>query len=518
MKTNEVQDNAPKVVQQKAEKQESAFKDERSETVVQTKLYDMVNRSPQVMQMQSLQSMADNRVNVSSFGVVQRVESRKDKIARIKKAQKGTDLGSSSTPLVASEEGDIYSEAAAKKQQKRDRIKEAQSGTDLGSTGTTLIGKEGGDVYSEKVAGKLQAHEKRVSEQTSEYDSNPVLKGKLHVAPHKFDIAGHGTQKITSEDYSKYAKTKGLSDKDSEHYMSGLTLMEDDYALRMEVERAEESVPGHNAHSGGYFSSKYSDVERQTFDSTTATGTIGTPDQIFHPGKHNPYQSDFNLKHRLTDAVPADSATGAYTNISSKFISDKISMEALNTAKTKATLELRTNPGAYQVSPGVFHKGFTVKCDLGKDVGSGFEADKANASLMSVEDLYGNNPAYDEAFSQLADVAKAKIVADKVKELFALGRSRIDVKNGIDALGYTYTNANNIVKAGETKVYDDSVISSIPSGAATGTQTGLTLKSIKADGSNAIWELGAGQHYPAQTISGQFGMTKFGSSIIVGNP
>jgi hypothetical protein len=493
MKTNEVQDNAPKVVQQqKAEKQESGFKDERSETVVQTKLYDMVNRSPQVMQMQSLQSMADNRVNVSSFGVVQRVESRKDKIARIKKAQKGTDLGSSSTPLVASEEGDIYSEAAAKKQQKRDRIK--------------------------KVAGKLQAHEKRVSEQTSEYDSNPVLKGKLHVAPHKFDIAGHGTQKITSEDYSKYAKTKGLSDKDSEHYMSGLTLMEDDYALRMEVERAEESVPGHNAHSGGYFSSKYSDVERQTFDSTTATGTIGTPDQIFHPGKHNPYQSDFNLKHRLTDAVPADSATGAYTNISSKFISDKISMEALNTAKTKATLELRTNPGAYQVSPGVFHKGFTVKCDLGKDVGSGFEADKANASLMSVEDLYGNNPAYDEAFSQLADVAKAKIVADKVKELFALGRSRIDVKNGIDALGYTYTNANNIVKAGETKVYDDSVISSIPSGAATGTQTGLTLKSIKADGSNAIWELGAGQHYPAQTTSGQFGMTKFGSSTIVGNP
>jgi hypothetical protein len=76
MKTNEVQDNAPKVVQQKAEKQESGFKDERSETVVQTKLYDMVNRSPQVMQMQSLQSMADNRVQNSPFDIIQKKENK----------------------------------------------------------------------------------------------------------------------------------------------------------------------------------------------------------------------------------------------------------------------------------------------------------------------------------------------------------------------------------------------------------------------------------------------------------
>jgi hypothetical protein len=76
MKTHEDQDNAPKIVQQKVEKQESAFKDERSETVVQTKLYDMVNRSPQVMQMQSLQSMADNRVQNSPFDIIQKKENK----------------------------------------------------------------------------------------------------------------------------------------------------------------------------------------------------------------------------------------------------------------------------------------------------------------------------------------------------------------------------------------------------------------------------------------------------------
>jgi hypothetical protein len=60
MKTNQDQDNAPKVVQRKAEKQKSAFKDKRSETVAQAKLYDMVNHSPQVMQMQALQRMAND--------------------------------------------------------------------------------------------------------------------------------------------------------------------------------------------------------------------------------------------------------------------------------------------------------------------------------------------------------------------------------------------------------------------------------------------------------------------------
>jgi len=74
MKTNQDQDNAPKVVQQKAEKQKSALKDERSETVVQTKLYDIVNRSPRVMQMQALQRMADNRVQNSPFAPIQRKE------------------------------------------------------------------------------------------------------------------------------------------------------------------------------------------------------------------------------------------------------------------------------------------------------------------------------------------------------------------------------------------------------------------------------------------------------------
>jgi hypothetical protein len=76
MKTHQDQDNAPKVVQQKAEKQESGFKDERSETVVQTKLYDMVNLSPQVTQMQSLQRMADNRVQNSPFDIIQKKENK----------------------------------------------------------------------------------------------------------------------------------------------------------------------------------------------------------------------------------------------------------------------------------------------------------------------------------------------------------------------------------------------------------------------------------------------------------
>jgi hypothetical protein len=73
MKTNQDQDNAPKVVQQKAEKQKSALKDERSETVVQTKLYDMVNRSPRVMQMQALQSMVDNSPQVMQMQALQRM-------------------------------------------------------------------------------------------------------------------------------------------------------------------------------------------------------------------------------------------------------------------------------------------------------------------------------------------------------------------------------------------------------------------------------------------------------------
>jgi hypothetical protein len=74
MKTQQDQDNAPKVVQQKGNKQASAFKDERSETVAQGKLYDMVNNSPQVTQMQSLQRMVDNRVQNAPFEPIQRKE------------------------------------------------------------------------------------------------------------------------------------------------------------------------------------------------------------------------------------------------------------------------------------------------------------------------------------------------------------------------------------------------------------------------------------------------------------
>jgi len=76
MKTHQDQENTPRIVQQKAEKQESGFKDERSETVVQTKLYDMVNLSPQVTQMQSLQRMADNRVQNSPFDIIQKKENK----------------------------------------------------------------------------------------------------------------------------------------------------------------------------------------------------------------------------------------------------------------------------------------------------------------------------------------------------------------------------------------------------------------------------------------------------------
>lgn len=461
----------------------------------------------------------------SSSGIIQ-MESRKDKIARIKRAQKGTDLGTSKTALIGKESGGIFTAEGARKEQKRDRIKALQKGTDLGTSSSTLIGKEhGGPFYSEKIAGKLQAHDKRVSEQTSEYDVNPALKGKLHVAPHAFDIAGHGSQKITNEEYSTYAKSKGLSGREAEHYMSGLTLMEDDYAIRMEVERAEESVPGHRGHSGGYFVSKYTDTERSAFDSTTGTGAVGTSEQMFHPGKHNPYQSDFNLKHRLTDAVPADSPTGAYTSISSKFISDKISMEALNEAKKRATQELRTNPSAYEASSGVFYKNWSVKLDLGKDTGSGFEAPSSSGTTTGIRDLYGNSSAYEgakkEALKYL-DATNSEFVAKLVKTSIERGRTRPQVKaNILSALGaksvvISASNANKIAKAGETKVYSDSVITSIPSGAATGTQTGLTLKSIKADGSNAVWELGAGQHYPAQTSTGDFVMRKFGGATIAG--
>jgi hypothetical protein len=42
MKTQQDQENASPVIQQKGNKQESAFKDERPETVAQGKLYDMV--------------------------------------------------------------------------------------------------------------------------------------------------------------------------------------------------------------------------------------------------------------------------------------------------------------------------------------------------------------------------------------------------------------------------------------------------------------------------------------------
>lgn len=74
MKTHQEQDNAPKVIQQKGNKQESAFKDGRSETVMQGKLYDMVNNSGRVTQLQSLQRIADNRVQNNAFSPIQRKE------------------------------------------------------------------------------------------------------------------------------------------------------------------------------------------------------------------------------------------------------------------------------------------------------------------------------------------------------------------------------------------------------------------------------------------------------------
>jgi hypothetical protein len=74
VKTSQDQDNVPKVVQEKVNKQASTFKDERPETVAQGKLYDMVNNSQQVTQMQSLQSMVDNRVQNSPFDPIQRKE------------------------------------------------------------------------------------------------------------------------------------------------------------------------------------------------------------------------------------------------------------------------------------------------------------------------------------------------------------------------------------------------------------------------------------------------------------
>jgi hypothetical protein len=76
MKTQQDQENASPVIQQKGNKQASAFKDERPETVAQGKLYDMVNRSQQVTQMQSLQRMVDNRVQNAPFDPIQRKENK----------------------------------------------------------------------------------------------------------------------------------------------------------------------------------------------------------------------------------------------------------------------------------------------------------------------------------------------------------------------------------------------------------------------------------------------------------
>ena len=76
MKTQQDQENASPVIQQKCNKQASAFKDERPETVAQGKLYDMVNRSQQVTQMQSLQRMVDNRVQNAPFDPIQRKENK----------------------------------------------------------------------------------------------------------------------------------------------------------------------------------------------------------------------------------------------------------------------------------------------------------------------------------------------------------------------------------------------------------------------------------------------------------
>lgn len=72
MKTTQEKDNGPKIVQQKSKKQQSPFKDGRSEAVMQGNLYDMVNNSNQVTQMRSLQSMADNREQDISFEPIQR--------------------------------------------------------------------------------------------------------------------------------------------------------------------------------------------------------------------------------------------------------------------------------------------------------------------------------------------------------------------------------------------------------------------------------------------------------------
>jgi hypothetical protein len=133
----------------------------RSENVVQNKLYDLVNNSERVAQLQPFQSMANNRVN--SSGVIQ-MESRKDKIARIKLAQQGTDLGSSNTPLVAKESGEIYNEAAARRLQKIERIKQAQQGTDLGSSNTPFVVEANGVAHTSAGAKEKQTKEGLESE------------------------------------------------------------------------------------------------------------------------------------------------------------------------------------------------------------------------------------------------------------------------------------------------------------------------------------------------------------------
>lgn len=375
---------------------------------------------------------------------------------------------------------------------------------------------------------KLKEHAAKVAAQTSEYDANPPASSVLYAAPAKFKIAGHGHQSITAETYGEYAKEKtdgGVRG----HYMSGLTLHETAYKDRMTVEHAEESVPDHKGHSGGYFESKYSDAARAAFDATKDYGgadTTGKGDeQVFHPGKHNPYQTDFNLKHRLTDAVPADSPTGAYTSISSKFLSDAISTEALNAAKAAAKAELAANPSAYRTASGRFWKGYSVTLELGKPVGVGFEG--TGGAVAPITDLFGNSSAQEGAsrfIENLTHRPECAMAAGKAAQRgmeSGLDRQAVKLRikaavNGVArAPLITDGQALNAAKAAEgAKRFPEPNIAPVGSAAITGTQTGLTLVSIDPSGANAVFAEGAGQHYPAKTPPQPLLIRRFGQGEV----
>lgn len=399
-----------------------------------------------------------------------------------------------------------------------------------------------------KLDKKLKDHADRVADQTSEYDQNPQRTGTLYVAPQEFGIKD-GAKSTTSAEYAAHVKAEGGS---GEHYMAGLTLDEQGYKDRMAFESTEESTGGH---SGGFFESKYTPEQRKNFDPATSGGKDITgkgTDQVFHPGRHNPHQSDFNLEHRLTDGVIADGGLGATTDVSSKWVSDAVAMEAMNLAKAKAAAELAANPAKYQKS-GKFYKNYSVIVDLKKPTGTGVAG--TGGSTGEARTVFGDRSAFDPAKTAgqgagLDATAAAKAAQAAVDSFGGIDKAANDAVDAARAALAAATPPTTLSKKNATKkaeeagiahikaavmagagvndaiaelvakaaykgtitVFEDSEIA--PASGFTGTKTGITLTSINADGTGAVFEDGAGQHYPAKDLEAEFKMVNYGTDVM----